>query len=482
MQSKNKPLSAEQARALATEHFMPPRVPSHAVATLVLLAALQGQPLYAQQYAQQTGQPAAPASACPAGFPAQPPGQPAAVADALAQMQGLEAACETRADFHAYRGTLHLLAGQVTQAANHLEKALLLNPDLPGAQLDYAQALARLGDKDAARQLVEQVAKRPDIDPGLRQWLQGGLADAPPDRPMPGWAWGQLLQTTAGYDTNLASTTHASAMTLYLSNGPVLVPLDAANRPQGGAALKNLLAVQGSRSLGLAELRLGLALQTRHTGADGMPHHQLSELSASYSRPAGPGNLQLRMDAHHYRQGDSFSYQDQGLLLKYEQPSRQHPCRWGAGLGSMAQQYPSSPNLDGHYHHVRLDGSCRHPDQSETQWALGTGQDRADSPLRPGGDKQRADWLVRHERPLGPGSAYGWLRQTRMNDRETYSPLTGNLISRTTRLDWGLGYWQPLRGQWSAGLDLESTSQKSSNTLLNIKKTAIHAGLRWTSR
>lgn len=457
---------------------MPPRVPSYAVATLVFLAALQGQALHAQQTAPPSGAD----SACPAGFPAQPPGQPGALAEALRQLQSAEAACESRADFHAYKGTLHLLTGQAAQAANHLEKALLLNPDLPGAQLDYAQALARLGDKDAARQLIEQVASRPDIDASLRQWLQGGLAEAPPDRPAPSWSWTQLLQTTAGYDNNLASTTQANAMTLYLSNGPVLVPLDETNRPRRGAALKNLLGLQGSSTIGLAELRLGLALQTRHTQADGIPQHQLAELSASYSRPAGPGSIQLRLDGHHYRQGDSFSYQDQGLLLKYEQASQKHPCRWGAGLGWIAQHYLSSPSLDGQYRHLRLDGSCRHPDQSETQWALGAGQDRADSPLRPGGDKRRADWLLRHERPLGQGSAYGWLRQTRMNDRELYSPLTGDLINQTRRWDWGLGYWQALRGQWSVGLDLESTSQKSSNTLLDIKKTTIYAGLRWTSR
>ena len=465
---------------------MPHRVLLHAIAArqpgallppwLALLMALSGQALQAQPVTP------APPLVCPASFADPPQAQSAELAAALLQTQRLDAACETRADFHAYKGALRLMAGQVAQAANDLEKALLLNPDLPGAQLDYAQALARLGDVHTARQLAEQVTTRADIDPQLRQWLQGSLSEAPPDRPAPGWAWAQLLQTTAGYDTNLASTTHASAMTLYLSNGPVLVPLDEANRPQGGAALKNVLALQGGRSLGLAELRLGLALQTRHAAVAAMPNHLLTQLSASYNRPAGPGHLQLRWDGHHYRQGDTFSYQDQSLFIKYEQAVPSSSCRWGGGLGTVAQHYAYSPNLDGQYRHVRLDGGCKHPDQSETQWTLGGGQDHADTALRPGGDKRRADWLLRHERPWGPGNAYGWLRQTRINDRDRYSPLTGDLVNRTTRTDWGLGYWQPWRGQWSAGVDLESTSQKSSNTLMNIKKTAIYAGLRWTSR
>jgi hypothetical protein len=57
----------------------------------------------------------------------------------------------------------------------------------------------------------------------------------------------------------------------------------------------------------------------------------------------------------------------------------------------------------------------------------------------------------------------------------------GDLVSRSTRTDWGVGAWWPLGAQWKLGFDVESTSQKSSNVLLNIKNLSIYGGLRWTS-
>jgi tetratricopeptide (TPR) repeat protein len=445
---------------------------------------------HAQQPIRPTAQPrlsasapqalAEPAGTCPPAFAAQPPNSSAGLQASLAQALSLTAACEQRADYHAHTGSLYLLLGQTAAAATALEKALLLQPDLPGAQLDYAQALAQLGETDTAQQLVRQVTARPDIDPGLRQWLQGAAPDNPAQSG--GWAWSQLLQTTVGHETNLASATHVNAVTLYLSNGPVLVPLDDSVRPVSGAALKNLLAVQGQHGEGPTMVRVGAALQTRHTAAPTVPDHHMLELSAAYLRALGPGTAQLRWQAHQYRQTDRFAYQDQVLQLHYEVAIPPQPCKWGLSLGQIQQQYPGSPNLDGRYNHARLEGTCQHGPQIETHWGLGGGQDRAQSPLRPGGHKTRQDWSLRHERPVGQATAQAWLRHTYTQDSQPYSPLLGQHLGRTHRIDLGTGLWWPLGGAWSAGFDVESTSQKSSNTLLNIKNLSAYAGVRWSKK
>ena len=64
-----------------------------------------------------------------------------------------------------------LAQGRVEEAAIALEKALLLDPNLPGAQLDYAQALAQIGLKGSARAILADVLKRPDIQPALKSKL-----------------------------------------------------------------------------------------------------------------------------------------------------------------------------------------------------------------------------------------------------------------------------------------------------------------------
>lgn len=457
-----------------TKPFLDKTSPSGA-APLTTLAWALGVVLCMQAQAQTP--PPAPSS-CPASFPGQPPLAPEDQRAALQWAQSQSLACESRADYHAHLGALFLALRQTQQAANALEKSLLLNPEQPGTQLDYAHALALLGEKASAQEIVNQVTARPDIPPGLRQWLLGVPSERVETGPR--WSWAQLLQTTAGHETNLSSASSANAITLYLSNGPVLVPLDDGAKPQSGTGLKNLLAIQGQSPAGGPDLRLSMALQTRN--ATGVADNHLASMSATYVKPLRAGQLHLRWDGHHFQRNHSFTYQDQGLSLQYHFVPFPTPCRWRTSLGSSAQKFSGNADLNGRLNQIRVEGSCRHSDQSETHWGLGTGKDLAQTSQRPGGDKTRQDWTIRHERPVGTAATQTWVRQTRMNDSERFSPLLGDLVSRSTRLDWGAGVWWPIAGQWSAGLDVESTSQKSSNALLNINNLAIYAGLRWTSK
>ena len=419
-----------------------------------------------------------PPNDCPASFVTQPP---QAAEDQLAALQWAQrhgAACEQRADYHAHMGSLLLALRQTQQAANALEKSLLLNPEQPGTKLDYAHALALLGERASAQEIVNQVTARPDIHPGLRQWLLGTPTERTEIRPS--WSWAQLLQTTAGHETNLSSASSANAVTLHLSNGPVLVPLDDGAKPQSGAGLKNLLAIQGQSPVGGPDIRLSMALQTRN--APGLADNHLAAMSATFVKPLEAGQMHLRWEGHYFHRNNSFTYQDQGLSLQYHFTPSTMPCRWRASFGSTAQHFAGNTELNGRYNQMRLEASCKHRDQSETHWGVGSGLDRAQTSQRPGGDKTRLDWTVRHERPIGTATIQTWIRQTRMNDSERFSPILGDLVSRSTRVDLGAGAWWPLSAQWSGGLDVESTSQKSSNPLLNINNLSIYAGLRWTSR
>lgn len=464
--------SQSAAKAQAQAH---PQVLTLPVSLVIFLAFFLGMGVAPAR--AQTPAPPSPTAACPARFDGTSPASPDLLRSQLRLAQNMAAACDTRADFHAHLGGLLLQDGQIQDAANALEKSLLLDPEQPGTQLDYAHALALLGEKASAQLIVNQVSARPDIDPGLRQWLQGSTAEQA--RTTPRWSWAQLLQTTVGHESNLTSATHANAITLYLSNGPVLVPLDDGARPQGGAAFKTLLAVQGQSPSGTPDLRLNLALQTRN-GAEVADNH-LVAFSGSHVRPLGVGQVHLRWDGHQYKSNNSFAYQSQGLSLQYHVLAQPAPCKWHIALGSAAQSYAGSPSLDGRFNQARLEGSCKHGDQSETHWGLGAGQDLAQSSQRPGGDKNRNDWGLRHDRTIGKTATQLWIRQTRQQDRERFSPLLGDLVSRSTRTDWGAGAWWPLSTRWSLGFEVESTSQKSSNVLLNIKNLSIYSGLRWTS-
>jgi len=416
----------------------------------------------------------------------------------LLQLAPLAEACDMRADYHAHRGALLLAAGWPQDAATELEKALLLNPELAGAQLDFAQALAQQGQRAQARELVRQVAQRPDIQPDLKQWLNDGLtsphahaaaaASAVAD---PAWTWAGLVQTGLGHETNLASATHTTSLTLNLTSGPVEVPLADSERPKAGAALKLLAAVQGVRPVGDGELRLNLAMQGRRANGQTVNDTQLAEGAAAYALPLGPGVMQASLGAHAFSQVGNYSYRDQAYSLKYEPFWQLADCKGAMALGRTEQRYLSSPILDGNYQHLRLEGVCRQSPlavgkaPAETTLGLATGSDTPLDATRPGGIKHRAEAYVRHERSLTlpltsrPGTWTAWYRYSQSHDEQVFSGLLGTDPTHTRRHDGGMGYWLPIQGAWSVGLDVESTSQKSTNTLLNIRNLSVYGGLRW---
>jgi hypothetical protein len=80
----------------------------------------------------------------------------------------------------------------------------------------------------------------------------------------------------------------------------------------------------------------------------------------------------------------------------------------------------------------------------------------------------------------GQAQLSAWLRLAKSIDAQPYSELLGDLKSITKRADFGLGYWVPVNKRLSAGLNLEATSQRSTNTLFNLRNSGVYAGIRWS--
>lgn len=414
---------------------------------------------------------------CPDQFEPLPQTNKQSLRQLLTAVRNLSLPCDTRADYHAHLGGLLLQDGQFEAAAESLEKSLLLSPEQPGTQLDYAHALALLGDKLSAQHIVKQVSARSDIDPGLRKWLQSTRSDDPLAQAQ--WSLLLLMQTTAGHESNLTSATNARDITLILPNGPVVVPLDPSSKAQKGFALKTLFGLQAQSPIGAPDLRLSLAFQTRR--AEKTQDNHFAAASATYAMPLDAGQARLRWDIQQSQANGKPHFRNQSLGLQYHFAINPTPCQWHVAISSAEQSYASSPELDGRLSQVRLESSCKHTDQSATHWGIGSGHDRAKSEQRPGGNKSRQDWGVRHDRTIGRAATQVWLRQTAQQDSERFSPLLGDLVSANDRTDWGVGAWWPWLQQWQLGFEVESTSQKSSNTLFNIRNLSIYTGIRWQS-
>ena len=428
----------------------------------------------------------------------------------LAELNSFVLACDEVALFHARRGTLLLTMGQIEEAAVALEKALLLEPNLPGAQLDYAQALAQIGQRGSARAMLAQVLERPDIEPALKGKLGqlGQLQKAetkhthPPNKAQTQaaysvWQWSAMAQTALGRETNLNSATYTDSLTLMLSNGPVTIGLSDSAKPMAGNALKSSLVVQGFTKAGYGGIALGelsvlasgsnkYALGNAGQSLGVVENNSTAEALIKYSLPmqagAVSGQWQLAAGGTQFWQGSSSAYSDSGLHLKFNWDTLGQSCKIAPSLGALRQLFPLSNSLDGVYSYARMELGCKE-ETHETQIALGAGFDKALGNTRPGGDKHRKELLVRHERYLGPALAQAqlstWLRYAKSQDRQVFSELLGNLVTSSHRTDWGIGYWVPVQKSWSAGLNLEATSQRSNNTLFNLRNLGVYLGLRW---
>lgn len=460
---------------------------------------------------------------------------PLVFAPGIALSQTTPDPCDEQAICQAQKGAQLLAQGRVEEAAVALEKALLLDPNLPGAQLDYAQALALIGLKGSARAMLADVLQRPDIQPKLKSKLTGAQ-NPPSDTNQPGlpseWQWSKLAQAALGHETNLNSVTFTDSLTLLLSNGPVTIGLSDAAKPIAGPAIKNLLAVQGTTRAGAGLLALGElsvsaslsnknALQTEALTGIKPERNQTAEALVKYSLPmiagAASGQWQFSAGGTQFWLGSASAYTDTGINVKFNWDQTFEPgfksvfggrfnlegqsCKLSPFLGQTHQNFPLSSSLNGVYSFARMELLCK-AQSNESQVVLGKGQDKAannatnnamsapQSSARPGGDKKRLDLMLRHEHlvPLAwspfkqvkAGQLSAWLRYAKSADAQIYSELLGDLKTTTHRTDWGLGLWVPLDKSWSAGLNLEATSQKSNNTLFNLKNSGIYAGIRWS--
>lgn len=456
----------------------------------LLLAALLTAGATLAQSTQATAPQAAQPATCPPTFAPHIPALAAEQQAALEQLAPLAAACETSAAYHAQRGALLLALQRPTEAAIALEKALLFDPEHPGTQLDYAQALAQTGQRAAARALLRGVLARPDLPAGLRERLAPGLrepaqaTDAAVDAAgllSGAWRWSGQLQAGLGHESNVNNATSSDSLTLILPGGAVTLPLADTERPLASHTRKSAAQAQGVYPLGAGELRLGGALSERKALAHEPASTFWLDASAHYAHPApGAAAVALGLAAQQLWLASLHAYSSHAVQLRYEPQTPLWGCQWAPQLAQAELRYPASPQLDGVYTHFRLELACASGQGARTLAAYANGQDRARDSARPGADRARQELLLRHERALAGGQLSLWARWHATQDSSPYSPLFGDLKASTHTRWLGLGYWWPAASTgWSYGLELETTSQNSNNSLNNMDNFSAYTGLRW---
>jgi hypothetical protein len=447
-----------------------------------------------------TAETAETATTCPVTPQYPLPQGKAALEDLLARLNQAAPQCLLDAHFHAWRGAVLLSLGWPAAAAEALERALLLAPDLPGAQLDYAQALLATGDTQAASELLERVAQRPDLPPQLREILQRSLqhslATADPTAWRPRW----ILTTALGHDTNLNNAPAASEITLTFPQGALTLPLLESARPQSGASLLNTLQWQSLKPQGAQLWLLQAELRARHT-QPAATRYQQADLSASWLQaPEADRQWVTQVGASRFDSGGQRLYQGvrANMQRQWQAPglalAGNGTCRLGLGAETEWRHYPASTELNGRYQGLLLTTSCQGATQAHAPTAsarqqlsiqLRWGREHPNNANRPGGRYEKRELKTAWYGRLGSYRINAEHTYARQADASGYSPLlSGNLPRSTNRHSLQLEASRALPEGLAAQADWFVSAQASRNTsniaAFRSRQSALYIGLRWT--
>jgi len=416
----------------------------------------------------------------------------------LQSLQAVQDQCLRNSHYYAWRGALELSLGQNHAALESLERALLLEPDLPGAQLDYAQALLIQGDTVAASQLLQRLAQRRDLPPAVQDLLgqmQTQFAAAQADSTLTRWQ----LSTALGWDSNLNSAPHVDSLQLSipgLPGGGLTLPLAPGSQPQPGPLWLTQLGVQQLRPVGRdhsSALLLSAQLANRSTRTPAKTGYQQAELGIHWLQaPTAPAQWIFGTSYSHLNYGGQ-SWFDEWQLSARRQYQWGAYCRVSAGLEWEQRRWHSSAELNGQYQGLLASLDCSTATQegeaNPISWGaqLSQGRDRPSAAARPGGPYTRTELRSHASVVRGPWQLSGSWHYQQQSDSEGYSPLLEQGSPRRThRQSWELQASRALGGQ-SAGagqlrwfVSLQYSQQHSNIPIFGLRQHSLQTGLRWT--
>lgn len=404
-------------------------------------------------------------------------------------------ACQKDANFLAALGRLLNRQGRYLEAADHLERALMLAPDLKDAQLSYAIALTGSGDLLSAAALIDNLLADPALPPHLRPLIQqqkDALAAA--EAGGEGWQSRLTLAARLGYDSNLLGSPNLGSLALTLSGQTLVLPLDESYLARGGGYAR-------------ADAQLDL----HRSAPDGVRWDAVLSLRSRHSpavQAAGSRQADLLLERSHTASSAGGSYINMSAATLQSQAGTRY-LAWGAaggwggavaatcqarvGAEWQARQYLDNQVLSGRYRGLSAFWSCEQ--LSGVQWLLGlkAGRDAAQQAERPGGDQTQASLRVAGFWPLAAllpdaGAALAGLRrggllldfeQTELMDARGYSPIMDSGRTRSvSRSAARLEYQQPIARSVQWVLGAEWVAQRSSLALFRQDNWGSYTGLR----
>lgn len=420
---------------------------------------------------------------------------PQAQAHSLEQLLENVPTCQRQPDWLTHLGQRLNEQRRYPEAAEHLERALLLAPQHLGAAFAYAIALAGSGDLPSALQLLAQLSTRPDVPEAQRRDLLAAQVRMA-ETPLPvignavGWTQRHSAGLRVGYDNNLLGAPRLNSLTLTLPSGDATLPLDAASQPRPGTYQRADVRLEATHThTSGRRTDVALALQYRNSpsvsSANTTQTEWLLDTQPGTQANGGPW-ASLGLTSLHTQGGTH--YRTIGLTTGWAwQPNAN--CQPRLGAEWQTRRLTSNPVLSGNYGGLVASWGCsttRPPGKADAHpwlpqsWQLNAraGVDQPTQTNRPGGAQRATAVRATLRWPL-------WVAEAELlhtQDATGYSPLLSNNLTRhTARGLVRLERFIPLQ-QWSPGLyatvGVEMYGQQANLALFKIHSTSVYAAVR----
>jgi hypothetical protein len=466
-----------------------------AVAAALLLAAGGA----AAQPAPGAAGPAAagtvpPPSPGPCTVPAAPRGQPVPEA-ALEAMLARLPQCQDDVAWLVAAGQRLNQSRRHGDAADLIERALLLDPSLKGARVDYVVALAGSGDVDSARALLRDLLADPDLPGGLR----GALLRRDAGLPLAlagGWRVDGSVGVRLGRDSNLLGAPDLDSITLTLGGQLVEVLLDDSYRARRGQ-FRQAEASLGLTYAGARGLRwvLGGAVRDRSSSQLPAARSRQAEALTEASLPLLRSNaLRLFGSASAGRLRSGLSAFDSETQAAGLEAALGRDCGLRLGAESQRRAYRDNPVLSGRYSGQTAALVCGFgpaglPGGGFALMSLRSGTDVASDPTRPGGEQRQRALRLAASQPLSrlwavlPGHLTADMEWSRQQDASFYSFIidsgrTRQTLRRSGRLEWRLPLSGPGGTTLEPAIGIDWVSQSSNIALFRLDSRSPYVALR----
>ena len=353
--------------------------------------------------------------------------------------------CLDSGEYFALLGAAWLNGGLLPEAAEALERALLLEPDNGAAQIDYAEALYRQGQLFSAIELNEQVLERADLPANLRPALELRQEE-----------WRGLTRDTSfrgdfllGYDRNLNGAPDPGQVTLTIAGENVLLALGEEFEAMSGPYTNLGLAANHRRLEPGHQHSYSAEIQSRVSNDRST---DLLQLDGRYNflRPRRTQSWQIDSGIRSLAFGGSALFTAADAQVRYS-ISPLFTCRPFFDASAQYQLFHNQSWLNAF--DSRLGGGFACPLGNE---AASLGNISIEAALldsrkikfdRPGGDRDGWQVAANWQYPLPEGLFRAVINHSRLEDSDSYSPL----------LDAGAPRWvnrSYLLLQYRRGMDL----------------------------